>query len=432
MLIEEALKSVAAIPDPYVRAVTYAKMGEKLAVARNPLYREAFLSAFESLGGIDDPYALMKALISIGSSLGRSGLKAYKRVFARILNESRFLTHPQRDEILRTASLALVSFGDVGEAINFALEISNGDLRQSTLVAVVRAASRSLERNSLKTAYRIRKIKLAMEYITDEPYRSKALLELSKGLISLGSYGDAFSAVEAMGSREWAKQAFKELAFRLSELGVIERYVESFVSLAEGLSRKFGEEFWVELATALALAGRGELAVGLLRKLGLESIKRVALDVLDKNPSALKELLSALSHEEALEVGRVLMNRILEEPSPEKKRIVNTIARFVRSEEMLAKVARFYVLIGDVESARGIGAFLQNPKLRSIVMADVAHHYLKLGRVEEAIDTALEVRDARFASLLMSEILIKAVEKEVEGSGHGEVEGSDGEARRRT
>ncbi|GAB6134650.1 prenyltransferase [Thermococcus prieurii] len=432
MLIEEALKSVAAIPDPYIRAVTYAKMGEKLAVARNPLYREAFLSAFESLSGIDDPYALMKALISIGSSLGRSGLKAYKRVFARILNESRFLAHPQRDEILRTASLALVSFGDVGEAINFALEISNGDLRQSTLVAVVRAASRSLERNSLKTAYRIRKIKLAMEYITDEPYRSKALLELSKGLISLGSYGDAFSAVEAMGSREWAKQAFKELAFRLSELGVIERYVESFVSLAEGLSRKFGEEFWVELATALALAGRGELAVGLLRKLGLESIKRVALDVLDKNPSALKELLSALSHEEALEVGRVLMNRILEEPSPEKKRIVNTIARFVRSEEMLAKVARFYVLIGDVESARGIGAFLQNPKLRSIVMADVAHHYLKLGRVEEAIDTALEVRDARFASLLMSEILIKAVEKEVEGSGHGEVEGSDGEARRRT
>ena len=158
----------------------------------------------------------------------------------------------------------------------------------------------------------------------------------------------------------------------------------------------------------------------MLRKFGDESLfEAVALDVLDKNPSALPEFLGALNAEEALLVGRALMNRILEEPTPDKRGIVNTIARFVRLEEVWTKVARFYVLIGDVESARRIGLSLQNQKLRSLVMADVAHHYLKLGEVEKAIDTALEVREGRFASLLMSEILVKALNKELEGLRNG-------------
>ncbi|WP_367884577.1 hypothetical protein [Thermococcus sp. JCM 11816] len=55
------------------------------------------------------------------------------------------------------------------------------------------------------------------------------------------------------------------------------------------------------------------------------------------------------------------------------------------------------------------GVVLQNPKLRSIVLADVARSYLKQNKIEEAIDAALEVRDRKFASLLMSEILVRAL-----------------------
>jgi len=429
MLVVEVLESASEIPDRYVRAVTYARIGEELARRGHPLYKRAFVSAFETLNTIDDPYQMLKALLSIGVSLGRARIKAYRRVFARVFSESRLLAPPQRDELLRTASLALLSLGNVGEAVTFAVDISDDELRQSTLVSLVRGISRSLEVNPIKTAYRLRKIRLILEYITDEPHRSKALLELSKALLALGSYEGAFSAVREMGSREWARRAFKELAFRLSELGVIERYVESFTALTEELSKKFGEDFALELATALALAGRGKLAVQLLRKLDDEGLlERVALDVLEKNPSAVGEFLSALSGEESSRVGRALMNRILEEPTPEKREIVNTIARFARSEEVWAKVARFYVLTGDVESARRIGLVLQSPRLRSVVMADVAHHYLKRGDVERAIDTALEVRDGRFASLLMSEILIKALHEELKGLENGKAQVADGKA----
>ncbi|NJE53964.1 prenyltransferase [Thermococcus sp. 21S9] len=429
MLVVEVLESAGEIPDPYVKAVTYARIGEELARKGHPLYKRAFLSAFESLTSIEDPFKMLKALLSIGVSLGRARIKAYRKVFARVFSESRDLSPPQRDELLKTASLALLSLGDVGEAITFALDISNDKLRQSTLVSLVRGISRSLEVNPIKTAYRLRKIRLALEYITDEPYRSKALLELSKALVALGSYEGAFSAIREMGSREWARQAFKELAFRLSELGVIERYVDSFTALTEELSEKFGENFIAELSTALALAGRGELAVHLLRKLGDESLfERVALDLLDKNPSAIGDFLSALNEGESSRVGKVLMNRILEEPTPEKREIVNTIARFARSEEVWAKVARFYILTGDVESARRIGLALQSPRLRSVVMADVAHHYLKRGDVERAIDTALEVRDRRFASLLMSEILIKALHEELKGLENGKAQVAGGKA----
>lgn len=415
MLVVEVLESARDIPDPYVRTVTYARIGEELARKGHPLYKRAFLSAFESLDSIEDPFKMLGALISIGVSLGRARIRAYRKVFSRVLSESRDLSPPQRDELLKRASLALLSLGDVGEAITFALEVSNDKLRQSTLVSLARGISRSLEAETIKTAYRLRKMRLILEYIADEPYRSKALFELSKALLALGSYEGAFSALREMGSREWSRRAFKELAFRLSELGVIEDYAESFTALAEELSRKFGENFTAELATALALAGRGKLAVGLLRKLDEGSIERVALDVLEKNPSALEDFLSALNEGESSKVGRALMNRILEEPAPEKREIVNTIARFTRSEEVWAKVARFYVLIGDIESARRIGLALQSPRLRSVVMADVAHHYLKRGSVERAIDTALEVRDGRFASLLMSEILIKALREELKG-----------------
>jgi len=415
MLVVEVLESARDIPDPYVRTVTYARIGEELARKGHPLYKRAFLSAFESLDSIEDPFKMLGALISIGVSLGRARIRAYRKVFARVFSESRDLSPPQRDELLKRASLALLSLGDVGEAITFALEVSNNKLRQSTLVSLARGISRSLEAETIKTAYRLRKMRLILEYIADEPYRSKALFELSKALLALGSYEGAFSALREMGSREWSRRAFKELAFRLSELGVIEDYAESFTALAEELSGKFGENFTAELATALALAGRGKLAVGLLRKLDEGSIERVALDVLEKNPSALEDFLSALTEGESSKVGRALMNRILEEPAPEKREIVNTIARFARSEEVWAKVARFYVLIGDIESARRIGLALQSPRLRSVVMADVAHHYLKRGSVERAIDTALEVRDGRFASLLMSEILIKALREELKG-----------------
>ena len=425
MLAVEILESVDVIPDPYVRAVTYARLGERLARARNSLFKDAFMKALDVARSIEDPLRMMRALLSIGYSMGRAGIRAYKKVFLQVFEDSKMLPPPVRDELLRSAALYLLNLGEIGESITYAVEISNEKLRQETLVYIVRAIARSFEENPMKVAYRLRKIRLALDYIADEPYRSKALLELIKALITLKSYENALAVLREINSKEWARQAFKEVTFRLKESGVLDRYIGSLEEIAGELVEKFGESFTLELGTAFALTGRGDLAVAVLRKAenGLELLKKTAVELLEKYPDVLPSFIEALDEVEAEDVGKAVMNRILENPELGRWEVIRAVAKKTRSEEVWAKIARYHVLVGDVEGARRIGNVLQSTKLRSLVMADVSHQYLKRGDVDKAIDAALEVREPKFTSILISEILVKALDKELSESGaHGKAE----------
>ncbi|WP_456368014.1 prenyltransferase [Thermococcus sp.] len=412
MLVDEILESAESIPDPYTRALTYAKIGEILAGRRDSRYKKAFVSAFESLNEIDDPVILLRATLGIAYHLGKAGLKPYRKVFTKAIEESKTLPPSVRDEILTMAVRYLLALEDTGGAITVALEISDKKLMQETLTMVIKSTSKAIERGSIKSAYKLRRLKLALEYLEDEPYRSKGFLELAKALISLGSYESAFNAVKEINSPEWARIAFKELTFRLSKSGVIERYIDAFKVLAEEFSSRFGSNYEVELATAFVLAGKPEIALGIFRshENSVEEITYAALEAIEKNPSIVSELVKHLGENEIEEVGRALLNWILDHPSPSFKHIVVAILKKNPPEALFVKAARYYTLIGEVEVSREIAAVIKDPRLRSLILADVARNYLKEGKLDEAIDVALEVKDRHYTSLLMSEILIKALE----------------------
>ena len=419
MLVEEVMESAGAIPDPYVRATTYAKLGEMLVRAKNELFKEAFMKALDTSKEIDDPVEMLRALVSIGYSMGKAGIRSYKRIFLQVSEDSKVLPDKVRDSIIRSITVSLLKLGEFGDAITYAVGINDPSLRQETLVYVVRYLAKSIERKPIRVAYTLRKIRLAMEYINDEPYRSKALLELMKVLIALGSYENALAVIREMGNNDWARQAFKELIYRFKSRGVLDRYISAVEEIASELVERFGESFTVELATAFALSGKSDVAVSLLRKVGGEVLAELALELLEKYSSALPGFVEALDEDEAIIVGKRLMNAILESPNLGNWEVINAIARKTRSEEILAKVARYYILLGRVEEAKRIGLVLQNVHLRSLVMADVARYYLSNEEVEKAIDAALEVSDPGYTSILMSEILVKALEAELRGGGNG-------------
>lgn len=133
MLTVEVLKSADIIPDPYTRAVTYARLGETLVRRKDPLYKEAFLKAFDALNDINDPELLLRATLAIGYHMGKAGIKAYYKVFLRVVEDSSALSPPVRDEILALAVRYLVSLGNLGQAVTLATEISDKKLAQATL-----------------------------------------------------------------------------------------------------------------------------------------------------------------------------------------------------------------------------------------------------------------------------------------------------------
>ncbi|NJD98208.1 prenyltransferase [Thermococcus sp. LS1] len=415
MLVKEILASVEIIQDPYIKSVTYAKIGERLAKAKDNNYRTAFLMAMETAKEIDEPVKMFRALLSVGYSLSKAGLKSAKRIYQEVLEDSRVLSAPQRDLIMQSAATYMLALGEIGEAVTYALEISNRKLRNEVLLEIIRTNTRMIGKEQLKVAYRLRRSKLALEYIDSEPYRSKALLELIKAYMILGSYENGIALIRAIGVKEWARQAFKEVAFYLKDKEVLGHYIDSLEEVANELIDRFGEEFTVELALAFALTGEGVPAVELIRRLeDSESLLvKMALELLERDHDVLPKFISALNEEEAEVVGKVMMNRILERPEKGSWEIVKAIGKSTPSEEVWAKIARYYVLVGELEGAMKVGTLIQDRRLRSIVMGDIAHHLVKKGEVDKAIDAAVEVRDPRFSSILVSEILIKALEREL-------------------
>ncbi len=417
MLIKEVLASVEVIRDPYIKAVTYAKIGERLARAREKHYKGAFLRAMETTKEIGDPVKTFKALLSIGYSMSKAGIKASKRIYQGVLEDSRALPSPHRDIVMESAATYMLSLGEIGEAITYALEISNPKLRNEVLLAAMRANTRKLGKEGIKVAYHLRRSKLALEYIDSEPYRSMGIMELIKAYLSLGSYENGISLISSIGDRDWARQAFKEVAFYLKEKEVLNHYIDSLEGVANSLISRFGDDFAREMAFAFALSGEGLPAVELVRKLdnSEDILVKMAVELLERDHDVLPSFVSALNEEEATIVGKAVMNRILERPELGSWEVVEAIGKSTRNEEVWAKIARYYIVMDEVDGAARVASLLHEGRLRSVIMADIAHHLLKKNEVERAIDAAIEVKDPKFSSILVSEILLKALENEIDG-----------------
>ncbi len=414
MLAKEVLASVEVIRDPYVRAVTYARIGEKLARRGNPLYKEAFLRAVDTAEHIDNPAKMLKALLYLAYSMRKAGLKAYGKIHQKVMESLNDLPQVLADDVLRTAVMYSVSLGRIEEALEYALAIKTQEIKDNALLAVVRKNTAMIEEGKIKVAYRIRKSKLAVEYIKDETVRSKALLEIIKSYMIMESYSNAISTILNIGSREWAKHAFKEVAMALSSRGVLSDYSERLIEVANKLIERFNSNFRVELAVALSIAGEGRKAAELIRSEGkkdsVQEILEVARRLFEIDRQALISFIKGLRLSEARAVGKVILNMVLESADQIDSSFVVSVAKLSRSEEVWAKAARYLVQIGNVKEAWKIASSLNSERLRSIVLAGVAHRLLKEGRVENAIDAALDVRDSRISSLLVAEILVSALD----------------------
>lgn len=316
---------------------------------------------------------------------------------------------------MQSAATYLLALGDVNEAVTYALEIANPEVRNETLLEALRVNTRMIEKERLKVAYRLRKSKLIVDSIDSEPpQRSKAMLELIKAYLLMESYENAISLLKEINTKDWARQAFKEVAFYLKDKGTLGHYVDTLEAAANALIEKFGNDFRVELAFVFALSGEGGVpAIELIRSLkdGEKVLVDMALELLERDHDVLPNFISAMNEEEATVVGKAVMNRILERPEKGDPAIIKAIGNGTTSEEVWTKIARYYVIRGgELEGAVRIANLIRDGRLRSIIMTDVAHHLLKEGgEVEKAIDAALEVRDPRFSSILVSEILIKAL-----------------------
>ncbi len=415
MLIEEIISSVEVIRDPYLRAVTYAKIGEKLVLIKDEHFKIAFSKALETADGVDDPVTMLKSLLAVGYSLKRVGVKSANRIFQQVLEDSKVLSPADRDSLMHTAATYLATAGDIGGAVIFATEIQKPELKNSTLLEVIKRSTAFMGGEQIKIAYKLRKIKLALESITLEPYRSKAFIELIKIHLNLGSHEKAINLIEEIKGKEWAKLAFKEVVFHLKDKNILHRYIPLLESLAERLSKKFGDEFLVEMARAFALSGAVEAAVSLLRKSKGNSrgFSEIAITLIEKNIEVLPEFIDALSSEEAGTAGKELMNYLLDHPEKGTPEIISAIKKKSPSEEILVKLVRYHLLKSNLESAREIAVQIKDERLRSVALADIAHSFLKKNRLAEAIDAALEVRDPKFSSVLVSEILLKALDDNI-------------------
>ncbi|ASJ03324.1 prenyltransferase [Thermococcus profundus] len=415
MLTSEIIDTVEVIRDPYLRATTYAKIGERLARVKDAKFKLVFLKAIETAKEIEDPVKMFRALLSIGYSMKKANLRSAKKIYQRVMEDSRELPGPVRDDLMALAARYMLGLGEISEAVIYAMEIKNPELRDTVLLQIIRRNTSLIGTERVRVAYRIRKSKMALEHISTEPFRSKALIEIMKSYFLMGSYENGIATVSQIAQMEWAKYAFKEALFFLKEHGVIEKYVANLKSLARELVEKFGDDFKIELGVAFALAGEPVEAADLVRKLGgKEALTEVALKLLEIAPRYLPPFIRALNEIEATEVGKAILNRFLEKPSEGDWETVRAIWERSRSEELKVKIARYTLVKGDLDGAMRIADTITDEKLRSIVLADISHRLLKMGDVSRAIDVAMEVRDPKFSSILIAEILIGALDREIE------------------
>lgn len=415
MLIREIIETVEVIHDPYLRATTYAKIGERLARVGDAKFKLVFLKAVETSREIEDPAKMFRALLSIGYSMKKAGLRSAKKIYQRVLEDSRRLPDPVRDELMALAARYMLGLGEINEAIIYAMEIKNPKLRDTVLLQTIRRNTSLIGTEKMRVAYRIRKSKMALENISTDPHRSKALIEIMKSYFLMGSYENGIATIKDIKQKEWVKYAFKEALFFLKERGVIEKYVPNLKELARHLVEKFGDEFKIELGVAFALAEEPVGAADLLRKLGEnDALVEVAMRLLEVAPRYLPAFIRVLNEREATEVGKVVMNRFLENPDEGDWETIRAIWERSRSEEVRVKIARYSLIKGDIEGAMTVVNHIEDERLRSIVLADIAHRLLKMGDVSKAIEVTLEVKDPKFSSILIAEILLGALDREIE------------------
>ncbi|CAB50323.1 hypothetical protein [Pyrococcus abyssi] len=412
MVIDEVLSSVSSIPDPYIRVLTYGRIGVILARAKDPRHEKAFKLALSELTRIEDPYTLVRALLVTGYLTGLAGLKSAKRAFREAIEYSNMLPRELRDKIKAEAVDYLLSLNNPEEALFYASQIENKKLRNAKLLEILSKTLEVLDSKEINVVYKRRKIELILEHIKDEPYRSEAIVRVIRPLLSGGYYKRVIELIGEIKSKPWIKQALSEvlLFLRTGEGEGIEEIIE----LSKSLAKKSGRDIREDLAYIFAIHGFTKQSIDVL--LDLPNRGKIAGEIFDsllmRGTKALEDFVNFLPDDIIKEMKGKLMS-IMNEENPEFSSIVKVIVERTSDESILVGAVKYFLTINKLEYAVSIIKRLKTEKARSTALGFLAYYLIKRGKIGEAVDVVLEIRDRNLASKLASEILVKAVEGEV-------------------
>lgn len=416
-LSNEALYLARSIKDPYLRAITYARIGYYMHRMKNPRYGEAFTRALKAVASIDNPVLLVKALIEVATFLGKTGSKSATKTFLQAYESIKTFPQPLRDEMLEELVHKLLELGRTEDAFFYAKEIENNVKRNDALLRVL---------HNYIEAGNLRKARLILELIEDEPWHSIAAYEVLKEHLKREEFGSAIKVLSEFRSEYWLGEAMKAVAVHLKKANVPEGTYEKFVDVALSISSKVGFEVLMSFLVGVASQGEVDFVIGVLSKVPREFhpdlLRSVVQAVLDR-PELLERLLDRLIGDEKEFVMSLILDSLLErEPSNNYRELVKRIGSETDSERIIVKAVRYLSKLHAYDDAWELASKVTDPYLRSLAFGSIAVEKLKENDVDGAIDAALEVKDPRWGSWLLSEILAKILEVRAGGELKEDIE----------
>lgn len=416
-LYNEVLYLTRSIKDPYLRAITYARIGYYMHRAKNPRYKDAFTRALKAVASIDNPILIVKALIEVAAYLGKTGSRSASKTFVQAYESIKTFPQPLKDDMLGELVRRLLELGRTDDAFFYAKEIENSIKRNDALLKILH---RYIEKDNL------RKARLILELIEDEPWHSIAAYEVLKEHLKREEFGTAIRVLSEFKSDYWLGEAMKTVAVHLKKAEVPEGTYEKFVDVALSISSSVGFEALTSFLVGVASQGEIDFVVEVLsrvpRELHPELLESIVLAILDR-PELLERLLDGLVGDEKELAMNFILDALLERrPDVEYHALVKRIGSETDSEKLIVKVVRYLSKLHAYEDAAEFASKALDPYLRSLAFGSIAVEKLKESDIDGAIDAALEVKDPRWGSWLLSEILAKILEIHVGGEVKEDIE----------
>ena len=407
---DEALNLAANIQDRYLRAVTYAKIGYYMYRAKKRRYKDAFKYSLSAVSAIENPTLTAKALIEIATYLHGVNPDTAKKVFQQAHEAISMFPQPLKDDLLVELSTRLLELGMTDDALFYASDIEDSVKRNDTLLKILGA---------YLSEGNMRKARLIIENIEEEPWRSIAAVEAVKEHLKREEFGSAIRILREMKSEYWLGEAMKEVAVYLKSSEVPKATYEKFVDIALSLSNETGSDVLKSLLIGLGSQGELEFVMEITSRLPGEQREEILKGIVSASadrPEILGRLLDLLSGEEFERLSAFTMDKLLSRPPQESfSEVVKKVGERTTEDSVLVKVATYLSKLGDFEAAWNFASRVRGHYLRSLAFGSIAVAKLKAGDIDGAIDAALEVKDPRWGSWLLSEILTKILELQTEG-----------------
>ncbi|WP_456368971.1 hypothetical protein [Thermococcus sp.] len=404
-IYNKLLSLARGIPDPYVRAITYARIGYQMKKKNHPKYKEPFAMALNAIVSINNPILMVDALLEVGTFLGKASPESSRKIFTRAYEIILELPPRVKDELLGNLVGKLIDLDNLSDALFYVTSISDPVRRNDFLTRIL---SKYLEKGNLRKAH------LVLDNIDLEPWRSIALFEILKAHLSREEFGTVIGLLPKFKSEYWLGEAMKALAGHLKRAEVPEATYEKFLDVALELIPKVGKDALKSFLLGMTIQGEIDFVIKALSKLSPDLRKYVLSGIVSAiidRPEILKKFVEKLPKEDFEFVAGIVLDSLLKSsPVGEYGSLVEQIGTLTSDERYKAKAVRYLSKLHMYDAAWKIASSITDSYLRSLAFGGIAIEKLKENDIGGAIDATLEVKDSRWGPWLFGEILAKIAE----------------------